>query len=541
MKRLISDTAQFSFALLNLPPPPRTCASVTGKHAMKRYFVVTILFLFAALSLGPLVASAQSSPLTFKVYASSAPNRHTSENSPAWTAYESWVDRALKYAEGDKTGLGNPGSDPGAFRAISSLTIRELMVSSNPSWLGKANPTGAFANQYGNRMHWVLHVKGNGTVQFKVEDISWKTGVGTDTSAWTFKRALGTKAGYTSAFNKVDCNYGWGYDWGSDNAKGGGDDSKVCSSDGSTDDDLIDELFYVGAGTGRVGDTLYNDPTNYPAFKDYTLQEAMGFYCNYRNTQTGWDWHGVEFSIDASDNTTYTHHEKRKNREHGQELDPTNCRPYPPPKKKAATPVPTPAPVATATQVHTAEILQAQGYQISARYGLRSGVQARRVGTDAIGIQSVIDAGFIDAVDVWGYAEQGVEICIPTNGRTGVLLFLDANTSPKVPQPLVSYYRGDNICASITGPGTVVFVAAWTGAPTPAAAASSSTTLTNCMVTTTALLNFRDGPGGEIIGYVPNTASLTALARTDGWFQVDNNGVTGWISADYVTTQGDCE
>ena len=65
--------------------------------------------------------------------------------------------------------------------------------------------------------------------------------------------------------------------------------------------------------------------------------------------------------------------------------------------------------------------------------------------------------------------------------------------------------------------------------------------LGSCKVTTTHALNFRDGPGGTRFGTVPENATVTATARTAGWFQVEYRGRTGWISADYVAMQGECE
>lgn len=64
--------------------------------------------------------------------------------------------------------------------------------------------------------------------------------------------------------------------------------------------------------------------------------------------------------------------------------------------------------------------------------------------------------------------------------------------------------------------------------------------LSNCIVTTTHPLNFRDGPNGNRIGGVPPQTTLVASAREPGWFQVEYNGETGWISADYVISEGDC-
>ena len=60
------------------------------------------------------------------------------------------------------------------------------------------------------------------------------------------------------------------------------------------------------------------------------------------------------------------------------------------------------------------------------------------------------------------------------------------------------------------------------------------------MVRTNYLMNLRASPWGEIIGAVSFDATLTAMARSEGWFQVDALGVTGWLSGDYVTPIGTC-
>lgn len=66
------------------------------------------------------------------------------------------------------------------------------------------------------------------------------------------------------------------------------------------------------------------------------------------------------------------------------------------------------------------------------------------------------------------------------------------------------------------------------------------TEVSRCTVTTTEGLNFRDGPGGNRIGVVPQRTVVTALSRTAGWFQVEYQSRAGWISADYVVTEGEC-
>ena len=82
--------------------------------------------------------------------------------------------------------------------------------------------------------------------------------------------------------------------------------------------------------------------------------------------------------------------------------------------------------------------------------------------------------------------------------------------------------------------------------PAPASEAPSASAdnppLTDCAVTTTDALNFRDEPNlaGARIGLVRQGATLDAVDRTAGWFSVDYQGVSGWISAEYVVTEGDC-
>ena len=62
-----------------------------------------------------------------------------------------------------------------------------------------------------------------------------------------------------------------------------------------------------------------------------------------------------------------------------------------------------------------------------------------------------------------------------------------------------------------------------------------------CQLTTTHTLNFRETPGGVRFGSVPENASMPASARTPGWFKVEYEGKSGWISADYVIAKGACD
>lgn len=184
------------------------------------------------------------------------------------------------------------------------------------------------------------------------------------------------------------------------------------------------------------------------------------------------------------------------------------------------------------------ESLNQAGYIVTATYGLNSGFQCRRVGAAGVGIAWVLDLGFIDAVDCWGYVEQGVQVCFP---YIGAVKFQDAATAPRTVADVDATISAAGMtCVRINRPGTIALLRQGelpSPAPKPAPAV---TALTNCMVTTQYMLNFRDGPGGNILGAAGYLWTLTAIARTSDWFQVDNMGLIGWISAAHVTTHGVC-
>ena len=216
----------------------------------------------------------------------------------------------------------------------------------------------------------------------------------------------------------------------------------------------------------------------------------------------------------------------------------------PPAERRRQAPAPTALPDAAPTlqAPPPAVLLNQAGYRITATHGLYSGVQCQRVGASGVGIQWVLDLGFIDAIDCWGYVEQGVEVCFPA---LGAVIFLDATTSPRTASDQYSAFTtaAGMTCVTINTPGTIVLVqegAVPEAEPTDQPD-SAVTALQDCMVTTLYSLHFRDGPGGDIIGGVGYDWTLTALARSEDWFQVDNNGVVGWISAQHVSAQGACE
>lgn len=226
----------------------------------------------------------------------------------------------------------------------------------------------------------------------------------------------------------------------------------------------------------------------------------------------------------------------------------------------SSVPVPEAEPAAPSV-VFTCETLDGNAPTVSARYGLQSGVQCKRVDAAGIGNQSVVDAGYIDAFDIYGYVEQGVEICFP---QLGSIVFLDAATAPRSRAPVEYFARNGMTCASISRPGTVVLVpgqppviesaeveqapavepAVSEQAPASETSATVASQSGQCLVTTIANLKLRSIPfvDDNVIGYVSSGETLNRISGNEYWHYVQYYNQTGWISASerYVVTSGAC-
>ena len=167
--------------------------------------------------------------------------------------------------------------------------------------------------------------------------------------------------------------------------------------------------------------------------------------------------------------------------------------------------------------------------------------QCRQVDAAGVGNADVIAAGFRDAVDIWGWVPGDLRVCFRVAG--GSFKFLDAATAPRAVSdlPAQSYHGHDLRDHQSPGHGRPAALVRPRLCPQPAPTAIGSKSLSGCMVrANVCMLNLRDAPAGEVIGEVAYNATLTALSRTVGWFEVDNNGVTGWIAAMYVSPDGNC-
>ena len=198
------------------------------------------------------------------------------------------------------------------------------------------------------------------------------------------------------------------------------------------------------------------------------------------------------------------------------------------------------------------------GVVVGAEMGTNSGIVFQRMTHHAVGIQSVIDRGVLDVVDVWGNANQYFDVCFPQAGR---VLFLDAATAPRTVLEPSNFTRDGYSCAAMSRAGTMVLVKGPTVSTESTESTKSSASvalaqqfidsttdpvssaidLRNCEVTPEHNLRLRAAPWGEQLDIVPSEITLTASARTQSWFKVTYEETEGWIAAWLSDSEGDCD
>jgi len=204
-----------------------------------------------------------------------------------------------------------------------------------------------------------------------------------------------------------------------------------------------------------------------------------------------------------------------------------------------STPSPSTTIFHTCVDVHERD----NGITIQATFGLRSGVQCQEIDATGIGIQSLIDAGFSNAVDIWGYVEQGVQVCFD---GAGPVLFLEAATVPRTIHAIDSFVIGAKTCTSIWGAGSLVLQTqqasggAWPAATAQPLAVAGPTPSPQCLGSITDAVNVRDAPNGRRIGGIFPGETVTVLDRDGGWHRLNYLGLIGWVSAQYVSLSGEC-
>ncbi len=216
---------------------------------------------------------AVADPINMTILPSVAPNAF---GSPSWGAY----------AANAMTGLqsGGPAGTPGTpsyYAAGGPFLPGDFIVTTFNSWRGELAPPAPFDNEYGNRVHFGLHIASDASL-FSLSELSF---------SMTSSNPLHI-LDWSSGFDSTD-NYSalrLGINYGADGIKGTADDFLITSGSASQ---LVNELFYIGIANS-MWPGLTGDPSN-PLGPDDVLNPAhLAADLNYIN------------STDFSVTTTYT-------------------------------------------------------------------------------------------------------------------------------------------------------------------------------------------------------------------------------------------
>ncbi len=170
--------------------------------------------------------------------------------------------------------------------------------------------------------------------------------------------------------------------------------------------------------------------------------------------------------------------------------------------------------------------------------------QCKQVDAAGLGRSDLIAQGVIGAVDIWQDVATDVQVCFRNQGA---LKFLDAATSPRAVSDLAAQTLDGMTCGTIDRPGTVVLMhSTETSSSTietqPELEFPHARALIDCPVSTSDILNFRQGPGLDfgIKREIPYQTRLTATERAGDWFKVEYAGEEGWIYYKLVRRHGIC-
>jgi len=198
----------------------------------------------------------QAGPIVFDVGSSIAPNIVSSP--PA--SFYGWNANAQSAMQSGPGGVfgsaGSPGT-PSYYTNVGAISPNQIIVSGFPSWNGQTNPGStfgpAFANEYGNRLHFPVHIHSDPSNKFSLSELNAKM---TSTDPGNF-------------FNIPAFNYsGFVYD-----AEHVGYDSVTNTyyKSGEAGNTLVTDLFFRGIGNafeavqgpGQSPQDALNDAANF--------------------------------------------------------------------------------------------------------------------------------------------------------------------------------------------------------------------------------------------------------------------------------------
>lgn len=155
-----------------------------------------------------------------------------------------------------------------------------------------------------------------------------------------------------------------------------------------------------------------------------------------------------------------------------------------------------------------------------------------------IGNELLVNNGAIYAVDIFGWVAAPLTVCFQHD--SGAIVLLDAANSPRNIVPLTTWTDSDKQCATVDRVGSAVLMPLtfFTSGVIPELVWD----LAQCSVTTTDILNLREGPSTDtaILANVLNDVTLSADRRNIAFYRVNYYGIIGWLSKDYLSFSGRC-
>ena len=157
---------------------------------------------------------------------------------------------------------------------------------------------------------------------------------------------------------------------------------------------------------------------------------------------------------------------------------------------------------------------------------------------NGVGNETLVDGGALYAVDLFGWVAAPLTVCFQHDA--GAIVLLDAANSPRNIVPLRTWPDGNKQCATVDRTGAAVYMPL--AFFTSGAIVEPVWNLTDCTVTTTDILNLRQGPSGAsaVAANVLNDVSLAADQRATHFYRVNYYGIVGWLSKDYLALNGSC-
>ncbi|MEZ6118016.1 MAG: VPLPA-CTERM sorting domain-containing protein [Pirellulaceae bacterium] len=198
-----------------------------------------------AVTLSSFAGNISANIITFDVIPAYAP---VGPNSPSWNGYVSNALLGIR-SGGVPTGAGpDRDADPTFYQPLALNALvdpSEMIYTPFNSWRATATPNASFtgnsavSSEFGNRIHFGLHVVSEPGSEFALNDLTWA--LDSNDSDDYFDQG-GSFAGATYSSTRLGINYG------TDGIADTADDIIYDSGEAGTS--LINELVYVGVGDG---------------------------------------------------------------------------------------------------------------------------------------------------------------------------------------------------------------------------------------------------------------------------------------------------